>query len=185
MPLQPPLTVAVLLTTMLVAACGRAPVQDIDWPDELPSLRHYQEAYARDRDNQETQPQSDYLKWVLRFYRGWDLYPDGWQSTSRDILFGVDAPAQKKRLEAKLAELGRLISTEWAKNSPNRAIRSRELSIWGQALLKSVNKDEEEHLVDQITDDVKALLSERIDPVDINLKRYYPGFAGVDAYNFD
>lgn len=180
MPTQRVITTLGLLTALLCTACIRAPVDEADWPDELPPIRYYQDAYAQDQGNREIQPFESYLNWVRRFYQGWKLYPDGWLSTSRDIVHGIDDPDAKQRLDAKLAELGKLISAEWAKNSADRAIRSRELSVWGQALLKSVNNDEEEHLVDRISGDVNALLAGRLEPTDIELQRYYD--VSTDAY---
>lgn len=170
-----------LLAVLLFAACARTPVDQMDWPQALPPIHYYQQTYQQDQSNRETQSLASYLNWVRRFYHGWDLYPDGWLSTSRDILGGMENAEKRQRLEAKLAELGKLISAEWAKSSDNRTIRSRELSVWGQALLKSVNNDEEEHLVDRVTVDVKSLLSGQLDPTDVNLQRYYS--ASADVYS--
>lgn len=172
-----------LLTALLCAACARTPVDRADWPEELPPIRYYQRVHEQDQGNREAQSLESYLKWVRRFYHGWELYPDGWLSTTRDILGGVEVADKRRRLEAKLTDLGRLISAEWAKSFGHRTIRSRELSVWGQALLRSVNNDEEEHLVDRITVDVNALLSGQLDPTNVTLQRYYS--ASADAYNPD
>jgi len=166
-----------LLAALLGSACVQAPVDTGAWPNSLPPFSHYQEVYAQDPDNQEIQSKDEYLNWVIRFYQGSTLYPDGWHSISRDILENVDDPAKKKRVERKLAALGKRISAEWAKDADSRVIRSRELSIWGQAILKSVNNDEEEKLIDQVSADVEALFAGRLDPVDINLKRYHENTA--------
>lgn len=167
------LSIAAMLFTVLCAACVRAPVDRLAWPEDLPPLNYYEREYQRDQSNQSVQSKEDYLKWVRRFYRGWNLYPDGWNDTTRDILLGVEDDNVRERLRKKLAHLGKLISAEWAKSADDRAIRSRELSVWGQALLKAVNANEEERLVDRVTGDVNALLSRRLDPTDVSLKRYY------------
>lgn len=172
-----------VLTVLLCAACARTPIDQADWPEELPPVHYYQGVYEQDHGNREAQSLESYLKWVRRFYEGWDMYPDGWLSTSRDILGGVEEAHKRSRLEAKLADLGKLISAEWAKSSEKRTIRSRELSVWGQALLKSVNNDDEEHLVDRVTADVNALLSGQLDPTDVDLKRY--NSASTDVYRAD
>jgi len=160
------------MLAFLAASCARAPVERVAWPSGLPPIDHYESVYAEDESNQAVQSRDDYLRWVVRFYKGWRLYQDGWESTTRDVLYGVESKTERKRMKRKMATLGRLISSEWAKNSDNRRIRSRELSIWGQALLKSMNRGAEEELIDQVTRDVNALLSERLEPSDINLERY-------------
>lgn len=161
-----------ILLTTLTASCVRAPVERVEWPDDLPPVDHYQQVYERDAQNQAVQPREEYLIWVVRFYKGWKLYQDGWQTTTRDVLYAVEDAARKERMRTKLARLGQLISAEWAKKSADRRIRSRELSIWGQVLLKAMNRNEEEKLIDQVTRDVNALLAGRLDPADINLERY-------------
>lgn len=147
-------------------------MERVSWPSSLPPIEHYESIYAADASNQAVQTREEYLRWVVRFYKGWRLYQDGWEATTRDVLYGVEGETARKRMERKMAILGSLISAEWAKNSESRRIRTRELSIWGQALLKAMNRGAEEELIDQITRDVNALLSDRLDPSDVNLQRY-------------
>lgn len=162
----------VSLVSLVCAACARMQARKVEWPGDLPPIAYYKQAYHEDKTNQAVQSEHTYLAWVIRFYKGWKLYQDGWEATSRDIVAGVDDKNKKKRLEVKLAHLGKLISAEWAKKSEDRVIRSRELSIWGQALVKALDRGEEETLVDQTTRDVNALLARRLDPRDITLERY-------------
>lgn len=160
-----------LIATAAVQSCVRAPVERVEWPDDLPPIEHYERIYEQDAGNQAVQSRAEYLQWVVRFYKGWKLYQDGWQMTSQDILHNMESGPVKDRVEAKLARLGRLISGEWAKHTDQRRIRSRELSIWGQALVDSMGGDEEQ-LIDRVTSDVRSLLSKDLDPVEINLQRY-------------
>lgn len=166
-----PLLCAALLSLMC-AACVSMQARTVEWPAGLPPIAYYKQAYRQDKSNQTVQTEHTYLAWVIRFYKGWKLYQDGWQATTRDIIAGVHDAHEKKRLKAKLDHLGKLISAEWAKKSEERVIRSRELSIWGQALVKALDRGEEETLVDQTTRDVIALLAKRLDPQDITLERY-------------
>lgn len=166
------------LISALSAACVRAPVKPFDWPETLPPLEYYENAYHQDPRNQALQSREKYLKWVTRFYKGWDLYQDGWHSTTQDILLGIKDPATRERVETKLFRLGKLMSAEWAKESPDRAIQSRELSIWGQALLKSLDRERQEQLVDQVTRDVNALLADEIERTHINTNRYFDATSG-------
>lgn len=166
------LQVPVLLIAILGAACVRAPVDRIEWPDDIPELEYYEQLYNQDLENQAVQSKKEYLMWVLRFYQGWKLHQDGWHSTTRDILNGIEDGPRKSRLRSKLARLGKLISGEWAKDSDSRRIRSRELSIWGQALLSYMDRGEEELFVDRVTRDVEALRAEKLEPQEVHLNRY-------------
>ncbi len=166
------LPVALLLIVATTVSCLRAPAERLEWPAGLPPLSHYEQIYERDEANQAVQTRREYLEWVVRFYKGWKLYQDGWHSTTQDVLYGVDEGARRVRMKKKMAALGKLISGEWAKNSNGRRIRSRELSVWGQALVKSMDRGSEEQLIDRISHDVNALLSGRLDPTEIDLQRY-------------
>lgn len=168
-----------LLLSLVCAACARAPVKTIEWPDDLPPLDYYENVYEQDRRNQDLQAREKYLTWVIRFYEGWDLYQDGWRVTTRDVLLAIDDEDTRERVESKLFYLGKLMSSEWAKESPQRAIQTRELSIWGQALVKAMDREREEQLVDRVTHDVEALLARELDRTDIELSRYFEASAGV------
>lgn len=163
---------ASMLLALVAASCARAPVQPVEWPDDLPPISHYHQIYDQDEENQAAQSRTKYLEWVVRFYHGWKLHQDGWHATTRDVLHGIEDGPGKQRLKRKMAHLGRMISGEWAKNSRSRRIRSRQLSVWGQALLDSIERGDEETLIDQVTHDVGALLSGDLDPAEITLARY-------------
>lgn len=161
-----------MLLALVAASCARAPVQPVEWPHDLPPISHYHQIYDQDEENQAVQSRKEYLEWVVRFYNGWELHQDGWRATTRDVLHGIEDGAGKQRLRTKMAHLGRMISGEWAKNSRSRRIRSQQLSVWGQALLDSIERGNEEMLIDQVTRDVEALLSGDLDPTEITLARY-------------
>lgn len=161
-----------LLIVILAAACVRAPVDRIEWPDDIPDMGYYERLYNQDLQNQAVQSKQKYLTWVVRFYKGWKLHQDGWHNTTRDVLHGIEDGPRKERLRRKMARLGKMISGEWAKHSESRRIRSRELSIWGQALVSYMDRGEEERFVDRVTRDVEALQAETLDPREIHLNRY-------------
>lgn len=168
-----PIAITAVFAALMLAACTRTPVKEtFEWPGGLPPLGYYERVYEQDQDNRSVQTREEYLTWVVRFYKGWKLYQDGWEATTRDILLSIDHESARKRLNRKLARLGKLISAEWAKETDDRLIHSRELSIWGQVLLESINRSEEEKLVDEIGRDVKVLLAGRLDRTEINLERY-------------
>lgn len=166
------MTAGLLIATATVASCVRAPVERLEWPDGLPPIDHYERIYKMDAENRSVQTREQYLQWVVRFYKGWKLYQDGWHMTTRDVLHDMEDGAGKHRMREKLAHLGKLISGEWAKNSDSRRIRSRELSIWGQALVESMAGGGEEALIDRVTRDVEALVSGDLEPIEINHQRY-------------
>lgn len=164
-------TLAVMVMALL-ASCARTPPQHENWPQGLPPVDHYASLYRQDDANQAVQSRENYLQWVVRFYEGWKLYQDGWNQTTHDVLYGVADDERRQRLAQKMARLGKLLSGEWAKNSSGRRIRSRELSIWGEALLASMKRGDEEKLIDAVTHDAQALLAGRLESTDIMLKRY-------------
>jgi hypothetical protein len=167
-----PVLLVLVIASAMVSSCVRAPVKPIEWPVDVPPLSYYEKIYEQDEDNREIQPKDKYLTWVIRFYKGWKLYEHGWHSTTQNILYSVEDASKKARMETKLSHLGKLISAEWAKDSPDRLIRSRELSIWGQALLASIDQKNEESLVDLVTRDVTCLLTGKLEPDRIALNRY-------------
>jgi len=166
------LLLSLALMTIAAAACVRAPVERVEWPQDLPPMDHYDRLYQEDEANRAVQSREQYLKWVVRFYKGWKLYQDGWHTMTHDVLAGMESGPAKRRMRTKMAHLGRLVSGEWAKDSNGRRIRSRELSIWGQALVNALDRGEEERLIDEVTRDVEALLAGRLDPLQVKLSRY-------------
>lgn len=167
-----PALAAALVVSLAAPACTHMTARETAWPSDLPPLQYYEQLYQQDKANQRVQSRDKYLTWVVRFYKGWKLYQDGWQMTTRDIVASAEGETKKQRLENKLDRLGKMISGEWAKNTEDRAIRSRELSIWGQALSESLDRGREEQFVDRVTKDVSALLAGEIEPTRITLNRY-------------
>jgi hypothetical protein len=156
-----------------IVGCARTPPSESDWPTGIPPQGYYNEVYDLDAENQDVQSRAEYLTWVIRFYEGWTLYEEGWNWTTARVLDSLEIPEQKARVRAKMAELGARVSAEWSKDAANRHVFTRTISAWGQALLESINRSEEEVLLDKVSADVDALFAGELDSDDIVYERYY------------
>lgn len=161
------------MSCIAIVSCVRTPTTHENWPQSLPPLSYFLDIYEADEVNQAVQSQNNYLLWVKRFYQGSKLYSDGWESITQDLLLNIEDPGELTVVRYKMDHLGKLISGEWSKISTKRSIYSRDLSIWGQALLESIERQDEEKLIDQVTQDVEAMLAGDIKPKTISIKRYY------------
>ncbi|MBK8185931.1 MAG: hypothetical protein IPK77_00965 [Cellvibrio sp.] len=161
----------VSLSLFLMSACTHLKDQ---WPEQVPSRSHFTNSFDQDELNKTVQTKEEYLLWIQRFYLGWEIYKRGWLKMTNELLAEVDDPKQQKIIERKMSDLGLKISREWAKKSKKRRIYTRHVAIWGNALLESLDKGESMQLINQVNDDVDALLEHRLDPKMITENRYYP-----------
>lgn len=143
------------------------------WPEGIPPRSEFEALYAADKYNQEEQSEDEYLTWVNRFYQGWQLYPEGWSDLIPEVLEEVEDPEERAELEAELYDAGRFIASEWSKDADTRKVRTRQLSIWGNAMREAVARDEIREMVEQIVRDVDRLKSQHLSYSDITSSRYY------------
>jgi hypothetical protein len=162
-----------LLCLFLLTSCVTTRFESQAWPDAAPARSHFEAIYAADRDNREVQTLEDYLLWIVRYYEGWELYGRGWKHVTEDVLTGVEDPQTSRELAGKMADLGKAIAGEWAKNSDARRIRNQQLSVWGNALLEAIERGEQLEMIAQISQDVEYLLSRQVAQSDITADRYY------------
>lgn len=162
-----------LLCLSLLGACVSIPPEEIEWPANIPPKEYYNEIYDQDEANQAVQSRSEYLTWVIRFYEGWTLYEEGWHWTTNRVMESLESEEEKARVSAMMSELGARISAEWSKDASNRHIFTRTISAWGQALLESVNRNEEEALITRVSADIDSLFAGELEPDDIVYGRYY------------
>lgn len=162
---------AVTLSILFIlSACSSTRVLE-RWPEALPEQHHFLHYYRDDADNQVVQTDVQYMTWVLRFYEGWELMPTGWQDIEENMLF--DLTAQEHALvTAQMAELGALISAEWAKDNSVRLIDSAMLSLWGAVMQADFASQARIAALTQIHADVRALLEGYLTPLTINEQRY-------------
>ncbi len=156
----------------------------VSWPEEIPTRDFFVEAFERDAANQQAQTRKDYLTWIVRFYRGWALYPRGWNWLTEEVVDSVDSE-QKGEVEAHMVSLGERISAEWAKDRDVRSVNTNHLMIWGDALKIAVRDGSQLDLAEKISRDVDALLAREMSPETIDLDRYLAGGSEVAAEEGD
>lgn len=162
-----------ILMIMVLPACGTIMTKNQVWPDDLPRYDYFFNEYQRDSVNTNTQTLDQYLTWVKRFYQGWELYPSGWNNIKQDLLLRIKDPVLAGEVKEKMDDLGLSISREWAKNNDSRVINTRHVSIWGNALLKSLQQGETLEIIERITADVHDLIAKKISADVITENRFY------------
>jgi hypothetical protein len=162
-----------ILLISILSGCATNKPQEPIWPNELPPRAYFLDQYQQDLTNKKIQDQEEYLSWIVRFYKGSDLYPNGWNNITQDIVFKLKNSPIAENIKVKLDRLGLLISEEWAKNNKTRMISSYHVSVWGNALLKSLEQSETLQLIDRVASDVDDLLARKIPAEIIVADRYY------------
>ncbi len=161
-----------VLSLAIPAGCALAPISDIDWPEHIPPKSYYERLYDNDIADRAAQTKIEYLTWVIRFYLGWEGFPQGWRDISRETTDTVP-PERRAVVRNKFSRLGKIISGEWAKNSASRVIFTGTVAAWGDALFEASEREEVEALLDRVGEDVENLLARQLDPGAITLDRYY------------
>jgi hypothetical protein len=100
----------------------------------------FDKKYAEDKANQILQTKSQYMQSVLSFYEG-NWLAKGWRDQSASLIEKVCSPV-KAGVEAKLAELGKVIAAEWAKDNSVRKINTGHLQEWGNQLKAAKSLDD-------------------------------------------
>lgn len=162
-----------LVFIVFISACTSHKVAEQTWPAKMPSHNYFLTIYNADKHNQQVQTEEDYFKWIVRFYNGWELYRRGWLKMTDELMAQVENPAEADEIKFKIDRIGRLVSGEWAKKSDTRTIYLRHVSIWGNALLESLDRGEPLPLINRINQDVDDLLARKIHPDTITAQRYY------------
>lgn len=167
---QPGRSGGLVVLMLFLTACATSP-QLPEWPGNLPPRAYYESAYAADSANQEHQTEQEYLTWVKRFYSGWGGVR-GWQAISKEIV--NDAPADERMaIRERLRQLGQRMAAEWAKASGERALTGKTVQVWSNAAYEASAHRNYMELLNQVSQDLTALLAGRLDEGDITLQRYY------------
>lgn len=161
-----------LLTLALIGCVGPRQASE-NWPESLPPLSFFKEFYYADRKNQEQQTLNNYLRWVRNFYQGFELYRQGWNDFVPEVLADIEDPQKKAEVERQLYYLGRDISAEWGKYDEKRRVRTRHLSVWGNAMRTAMAEGEVLEIINKVEQDVEALLNQTLDPKEIRAERYF------------
>ena len=173
-----------LLIISTTTSCSTTQQQSTEqWPKDIPSRTYFTNYYQQDEAHQAALEQAEYLKWVQRFYHGWELYRRGWLKATEELVITVDTEAERNEVREKMLIAGRLIAPEWAKKKGYRVINTGHVAIWGNSLRASIKHKEQIKILDSILLDVNGLLTKNITPNIITAERYYtaePFGAGVD-----
>lgn len=173
-PLARFMAVFMLLSSLFACSSNKIVRQAHAWPSDMPSRAYFLNIYEADEANKKVQTKEEYLTWIVRFYSGWELYRRGWIKMTDELVAQVEDPGQVKEIRYKVDRIGRLVSGEWAKKADTRTIYLRHVSIWGNALLESLDRNEALPLVNRVNQDVDDLLAHRIKADIITAERYFP-----------
>lgn len=162
------------LFTLILSACTSNQVTEERWPQDMPPRAYFLQVYQADAKNQKIQSEEEYFTWIIRFYKGWELYGRGWLKMTDELMAEVKDSDQSEEIHYKINRIGKLVSGEWAKKSDTRTIYLSHVSVWGNALLESLDRKEALPLINRINQDVDDLLAHRISVDVITAERYYP-----------
>ncbi len=163
-----------LLAASLFACSTQKMARDENWPGSMPPRAYFVKAYEADNANKKIQTEQEYMTWIVRFYNGWELYNRGWTKMTDELMAQIHDPSEAREIHGKIDRIGRQVSAEWAKKSDTRTIYLRHVSIWGNALLESLDRDQALELVTKVNQDVDDLLAHKIKPSVITAERYFP-----------
>ncbi len=167
--------ISVMLTSVLLLhACATHAPKEAQWPTDIPTRGFFVAAYEADIENKKNQDLDEYLLWVFRFYKGWELYRNGWSQVITDSLIGVNDPIAAQEIKTKMEFMGSSITVEWAKSKKDRRILTRHVVVWGNALIESIKRGERLALINKVLSDVSGILNGKIDLDDVKVERYYP-----------
>jgi hypothetical protein len=163
-----------ILACLLLVSCVSHAPKETQWPSDMPARSIFVAAYEADIINKPDQDLDEYLLWVFRFYKGWELYRNGWSQVINDSLIGVNDPVVAQEIKTKMEFIGLSIASEWAKNKKDRRILTRHVVVWGNALIESIKRGERLTLINKVLNDVAAILDKKIGLDEVNAERYYP-----------
>ena len=139
-----PLAVLLLLCTSAhqavageVTAMPTQIISVLDVPDDAELFA----AYNGDRSNQKVQTWGQYRGWVQTFYKG-NLMSEGWTKFGQVTVSAVKSASARRAVIARINELGRVISRDWAKDSSVRKITTADLRRWNDLMATARQRDD-------------------------------------------
>lgn len=172
-----------VLAFSVLAGCASHPPKQAQWPTDIPSHEFFVSVYEDDVENKKTQTVDEYMLWVLRFYKGWELYHNGWTQVTDNSLEGVTDPLLAQEIKLKMDMIGVNIASEWAKAKDDRRIYTRHVVVWGNALIEAIKRGEELKLINRVLKDVNNLVAKKIHMDDIKAERYYAKDKDDDVFS--
>ncbi len=169
-----------MVSCLLLTSCSLFKIEPRDWSANWPSESYFQAVYDLDEPNQTAQSYAEYIVWVKRFYSGWVFYPSGWDGMVDQLLATKEDPVLQAWFRQEMLELGAKINSEWAKDDNHRLINSQHLLNWSDAVRRSVVQGQEVWLLEEINQDIDALLNTSVTASSIERKRYFSSARDVD-----
>lgn len=138
--------------------------------DRCGNESYFDRVWRQDALNREVQSREDYLEWVASFYAGSPFIP-GWTRRQAELAASVD-PAEARIAEPQLECLGRLLSSEWAKDNRIRLVGSDLIVLWASVLSEARDEGRLVDALDALLADVRSLLAGALDAGEITPDRY-------------
>ncbi len=165
---------SIILLLLVLSGCNTV-INDNNWPSDIPSKKVFVDGYLNNRNIGSADPKvlDTHLSWIVRFYKGTVLYPNGWNRVSERFLASIDTAKNKKEMATRLRSLGVSIANEWAQDNNVRKINSANVAVWGSALRTSAERNDQQDYISKIEQDVKALIDGTLRANEISYERYY------------
>lgn len=169
------LNLSLILTLLTLVGCSTLSSKD-NWPAELPDRKIFVDAFLDNRQIRFADPEAieAHLVWIIRFYQGTILYPNGWNRVSERFLASIDKRKAKQKMAKRMRALGILIANEWSQDNDIRHINSTHVATWGSALRTAAERGDQSDYVTKVESDAKALIDGRLESEEIDYERYYP-----------
>lgn len=166
--------VVIALSLCVLTACTPSKLAKEDnWLQNMPPRSYFIDKYNADTANADIQSEHSYLTWVVRFYNGSEFYSRGWIKMTNELMEQVSRPEEADEIRAHIDSIGQLVAAEWAKKIGTRKVVLRHVSVWGNALLESIERDQTLDLVKRVHQDVEQLLEGQLSLDAITADRYF------------
>lgn len=165
----------VILLALFMVACASKP-SDENWPGDLPERKLFVDAYLKNKNIEKASSAEieNHLIWIIRFYQGTVLYPNGWNRVSDRFLASMENMQAKQEMKQRLEKLGVRIANEWAQDNSVRLINSTNVATWGSALRTAAETNDQIDFVTAVERDVELLIEGLLKSNEVDYQRYYP-----------
>jgi hypothetical protein len=144
---------------------------DLQWPEPAYPQEYFLAAFRADEATGQYQTEDDYLMWVTRFYDGYSLAP-GWLNLTRQVLERLEEPYSSE-VSGRLYIIGGIIGSEWAKDNDVRLLDTRNASVWRDALIEALDRNDLDDYMIRVENDVASIMAGELTKEDIFFERYY------------
>lgn len=145
-----------------VIGCAASPRRPFD--------SSFDRAWDEDEHNRVVQSRKEYLKWVSLFYDG-STFVQGWTARQAELCQALE-PDAAREAEPRLADFGRLVAAEWAKDNRLRRIDSVLVARMADILEKAREAGRLLEVLEALTNDVRSVIAGRQEAEAITAERY-------------